>query len=155
MNKLKSIQDLATEFLNYLGEDFTVDVNEGEDMCAYHYVDIIQFDVNYYLPEYYPNFKNKLVEYNKSCGFDMDIHIATFGFLHEIGHLIAAQTYEDLDEELVANQFLADRIDADDVISYKNLKMEKDADYTAYDLYISHTEEIKKLDRAICRIMGV
>lgn len=147
------IHGLVNDFADELGYEFlSFDVNQ-DDMCAYHFVDLVSFDVSYYNPKVFEKFKAELKNWYEANNYHFDIHIGTFGLLHEMGHLIATAELEEgeLEEMISKNNFAKDYIDDEDLQSYKMLPMEQDADRIAYEIYTKHTDLVKQLDEAILK----
>lgn len=91
------------------------------------------------------------------------INYGTFSILHEIGHLIMIKTYDDADYEHSEYSYEVETIMAEAQIEwnknpdfwvvqenlmrkYRNLKLERDADKKAYELFLSFPQEVKALD---------
>ncbi len=153
--KCNAIEKLATAFAEQIGYDtITFDVN-CEDMSAYHFLEEVSFDIGYYDPKQRVESRNELQKWYDENNYHFDIHLATFGLLHEIGHLVAAYDMadEDLDLMLTNNNF--SKMFIRDLDTYKKLEMEQDADREALAIYNKHTSLVKELDRAIRKELGL
>ena len=61
--KYNQINSIENSFLEELDYDFiTVDSNDDE-MSAYYFMDIVRFDISYYLEDYMADFKQSLKEW--------------------------------------------------------------------------------------------
>lgn len=89
----------------------------------------------------------------------IDISQGTFAILHELGHIITADTYKNLSlrfsnyrkkVEYIMNN-VSDR--AEGLKQYRNLTLENDADKMAYKVYQLHKEKIDEFDKQIIQLL--
>ena len=85
--------------------------------------------------------------YHNYCSYN------TFVLLHEIGHIMCSDTYDNLEDELSLYQYQR-LINLNDkelsiytkIVNYMNLQLEKDANDWAYRYLLANTYKIKKLE---------
>lgn len=155
--ELRVIHKEVIELLDQLDlsyDSFDVDVNIGEEMFCQMENDFISFDIKYYNKKHNAQFKRELKKWNKQNGYNLNgIHLATFGLLHEIGHLIAAWGYDDIMEVFEHDDNIQLQYNYNMPLDlYKKLKTETDADTNAYRLFQEHKDEIIAFDKKVRKL---
>lgn len=154
MEHIQKIQELVDSFLDKLGrDDITVEADYDIGMLCYHEMREVMFDLNYYEPYHERPFKKAVKKWYNRNGYKFDIHIATFGLLHELGHLIAQDEYDNWEEEYAQYDLALNFLGRITLKKYKKLKMERDADRAGYEIYKTMTKQVRQLDREIKRIL--
>jgi hypothetical protein len=96
----------------------------------------------------------------KSYGWKIGVSMTTFAVLHELGHVLSKDNYENLDKELESynhKQFIliTKRLNSYlEMKEYRNLRLERDADRIAYKIYKKNKNIIKQYDKAIESLKG-
>lgn len=138
-----------------LGSDsFEIDVNIGNEMFCQMDNDFISFDVKYYNRNHEVQFKRELKKWNRENGYNLKgIHLATFGLLHEIGHMVAAWGYDDIMEVFDEDDNIQMQYNYNMPLDlYKKLRTETDADTNAYRLFQEYKDEIIAFDKKVRKL---
>lgn len=115
-------------------------------------------NIIYYSVAYVDKIKDLLKEAYKRKHHKIDVSMRTYGFLHELGHLLSKVEIKNLEKEMDAYNFdtfmleMKDLEQLDLMMEYKKLKLEKLADKYAYRFYKQYEPLIKKLDKKLCAI---
>lgn len=96
----------------------------------------------------------------KSYGWKVDVSMGTFAVLHELGHCLTAPSYDDLDKEMDAYthkkvKLAIKRLDPyKEMKEYRKIRIERDADLTAYAIYKANRKLIKEYDKKLLQVLG-
>jgi len=96
----------------------------------------------------------------KSYGWKVDVGMGTFAVLHELGHCLTAPNYEDLDKEHETYTYkqiklAIKKLDPyNEMKEYRKLRLEKDADITAYEIYKQNRKLIKEYDKKLMELLA-
>lgn len=96
----------------------------------------------------------------KSYGWKVDVSMGTFAVLHELGHCLTAPSYDDLDKEMEAYNYKQIKLAIKKLEPYKEMKeyrkirIERDADLTAYAIYKANRKLIKEYDKKLLQVLG-
>jgi hypothetical protein len=91
----------------------------------------------------------------KSYGWRVDVSMGTFAILHELGHCLTAPSYQDLDKEMNTYNHKQYKLNAkkldpyNEMKEYRKIKLERDADLTAYAIYKANRKLIKQYDKKL------
>lgn len=160
---MKPETKIIKDFLQALGIDKYIKVRHYRETET-DLKDTIRFNMNVYISDFQQT--QGKITYKILAENQMDfskINYGTFSILHEIGHLIMIKTYENADWEHTDYSRQVEEILTEAQIEYKQnpdywlvqenlsrkyrkLKLERDADKKAYELYLSFPKEVKALD---------
>lgn len=96
----------------------------------------------------------------KDYGWQIDVSMGTFAILHELGHCLTAPSYKNLDNEMdtyTHKQFklMIKKLDAyAEMKEYRKIRIERDADLTAYAIYKKNRKLIKEYDKKLLQVLG-
>lgn len=96
----------------------------------------------------------------KSYGWKVDVSMGTFAILHELGHCLTAPSYDDLDKEMKAYnhkqvKLMIKKLDAyTEMKEYRSIRIERDADLTAYAIYKANRKLIKQYDKKLLETLA-
>jgi hypothetical protein len=96
----------------------------------------------------------------KNYGWKIGVSMTTFAILHELGHILSKDNYENIDKELESythKQFvlISKKLNAYlEMKEYRNLRLERDADRIAYKIYKENKSIIKEYDQTIKELKG-
>lgn len=161
MKKISAYVKLVRQMLKDLGYSF-VKVHPSNVMCADMenqkiFLDTEWFDKDSEVAK--TSFKAVKKLY-KGYGWKVDVSMGTFAILHELGHCLTAPSYEDLDKEHEAYNYKQVKIILQKLDPYKEMKeyrkirLERDADLTAYAIYKKNRKLIKEYDKKLLQVLG-
>jgi|LGVF01.2.fsa_nt_gb hypothetical protein len=140
-------EKILTEFIHSIDKDIEVDV--GIEYCT----DITQRVIfigtlpNSFTTNLQPYlYIDRGIKYHNHCSFN------TWCLLHELGHIMSSDIYEDIDDELVIYQYErlinlhSDKSDYNIIKDYMDIQLEKDANDWAYKYLLNNKGKIKRLE---------
>lgn len=104
------------------------------------------------------NDKKLIAKLYREYGWKIKASMGIFSILHELGHLVSASNFQDLDYELdkynMNNYFLElSKITGYQQFKiYRKFKLERHADRIAYQIYKKNKDLIAKYDQALAQI---
>lgn len=136
-----------------------VRVKDGVRVCANADDSIIYINPEMYVNRDVENL-DMIWNYYMSENFKIEVDVATFVILHEIGHILTLSHLSPLE----LNQYLWDynrkcyelqqlATEKQRVKAYRNIAVEKMADTKAYELYNTYTKEIKEFDKKMVELI--
>lgn len=138
--------------------------------CAIIDCGIIFFNKEYYTDKY-KHLANMTMNILKQQKLDFGkIHFGTFSILHEIGHIVSSYRYIDIvrtynnyvdDENKLYAQFQKNckKMNLEQAKErwqreYRLLKIERDADKKAYEIYCAYPELVNELNQQMKKLLG-
>lgn len=150
----EEIKALMLEYAQKIDPEIEIEESKQFESDTFNKVVYAAFDEFYYT--YDDEILHKIVM--KEMGYELDISIQTYSFLHEIGHIVTMQKYEsafDVSVEYDRQRFAIVNSGMDPLSSlrrYKKLQLEKDADGWAYSHYQENKKIIEDLDKKFWEI---
>lgn len=161
MTKTSAYVKLVRQMLKELGYAF-IKIHPGKIMSADMENQKIFLDTEWFDK----NNENAKTSYKavkklyKSYGWKVDVSMGTFAVLHELGHCLTAPSYEDLDKEMETYDYKQVKLAIKKLDPYKEMKeyrqirIERDADLTAYAIYKANRKLIKEYDKKLLQVLG-
>jgi hypothetical protein len=157
---MKNYTRIVKKMFNELGYNF-IKVRKGEVMCADMENQVIYLDDEWFrLDTYETKQDTKAVKkLYKTYGWKISVSMGMFAILHELGHCLTAPTYSDLDKEHNAyihkqNKINTKILDNYNVMrKYRKIRLERDADLTAYAIYKKNKKLIAYYDKMLKEII--
>lgn len=153
---MKKHTKLFKEFLKKIGME-KIKVRNGKETECDMFQNIIWFSMDWYKSKELKEYENVFAKIYKEKNFDIKISLATFGFFHELGHIISKVELPDLNRSYTSyiNQTLKLPNDSikNRMVKYKNLRLEKLADKYGYAIYKTFEKEAIKLDKKLKAIV--
>ena len=113
--------------------------------------------MDWYKSKELKEYENVFAKIYKEKNFDIKISLATFGFFHELVHIISKVELTNLNRSYTSyiNQTLKLPNDSIEnrMVKYKNLRLEKLADKYGYAIYKTFEKEAIKLDKKLKAIV--
>ena len=152
---MKRQTKLFKDFLRKIGME-KIRVRNGKETECDMFENIIYFSMDWYKSKELKKYENVFAKIYKEKNFDIKISLATFGFFHELGHIISKVELPNLNYSYTAyiNQTLKlpNNTIENRMIKYKNLRLEKLADKYGYAIYKTFEKEAIRLDKKLLAI---
>lgn len=138
-------------------EKFTHSIDPEIEVVEYKHFSSNPMTKSIFIPV--DEFKNSTPEMKiqeqvlKEIGVSLEVGVATYAILHEIGHVIT--TYDNLLLEIALYDIALKRLfklnldPISELREYKKLQLEKDADLFAFDYMKRYPAKVKELERKI------
>lgn len=161
MKKISPYVKLVRQMLKDLGYGF-IKVHPSNVMCADMENQKIFLDTEWFIKDNYEaqTSHRAVKKLYKSYGWKVDVSMGTFAVLHELGHCLTAPSYEDLDKEHETYNYKQIQIilkklnPYQEMKEYRKIRLERDADLTAYAIYKKNRKLIKEYDKKLLEVMG-
>lgn len=152
---MKQQTKLFKDFLKKIGME-NVRVRNGKETECDMFQNIIWFSMDWYKSKELKKYENVFAKIYKEKNYDIKISLATFGFFHELGHIISKIELPNLNYSYSAYINQVQKLPKDTIenrmVKYKKLRLEKLADKYAYNLYKLYENEAIKLDKKLLAI---
>ena len=153
---MKKHTKLFKEFLKKIGME-KIKVHNGKETECDMFQNIIWFSMDWYKSKELKEYENVFAKIYKEKNFDIKISLATFGFFHELGHIISKVELPDLNRSYASyiNQTLKLPNDSikNRMVKYRNLRLEKLADKYGYAIYKTFEKQAIELDKKLKAIV--
>lgn len=161
MRKYNAYIKLVKSMLKDLGYNF-VKVKASKVMAADMEKQVILLDTEWFDKnnEQAKTSYKAVKKLYKTYGWKVDVGMGTFAILHELGHCLTAPTYENLDKEMNAYNHKQDKLTArkldpyNEMKEYRKIRLERDADLTAYAIYRKNRKLIKAYDKKLSELLA-
>jgi hypothetical protein len=150
---MKKQTKLFKDFLRKIGME-KIRVRNGKETECDMFQNIIWFSMDWYKSKELKRYENVFAKIYKEKNFDIKISLATFGFFHELGHIISKVELPNLNysytayinqvQKLPNNSSIENRM-----VKYKNLRLEKLADKYGYAIYKAFETQAIQLDKKL------
>lgn len=149
---MKQHTKLFKDFLRKIGMEKIRVRNHTETECDM-YGNIIYFSMDWFKDKTLLPYMKAIDKVYKEKNYDIKISLATFGFFHELGHIISKVEIKNLKYSLNAYVNQVKRLPKYDIekrmIKYRKLKIENLADKYAYAIYKTFEKQAIKLDKQL------
>lgn len=149
---MKQHTKLFKDFLRKIGMEKIRVRNHTETECDM-YGNIIYFSMDWFKDKTLLPYMKAIDKVYKEKNYDIKISLATFGFFHELGHIISKVEIKNLKYSLNAYVNQVKRLPKYDIekrmIKYRKLKIENLADKYAYAIYKTFEKQAIKLDKKL------
>lgn len=149
---MKQHTKLFKDFLRKIGMEKIRVRNNKETECDM-YGNIIYFSMDWFKDKALIPYINAIDKVYKEKNYDIKISLATFGFFHELGHIISKVEISNLHYSLIAYTNQIQKLPKYDIekrmIKYKKLRLENLADKYAYAIYKTFEKQAIKLDKQL------
>lgn len=149
---MKQHTKLFKDFLRKIGMEKIRVRNNKETECDM-YGNIIYFSMDWFKDKTLLPYMKAIDKVYKEKNYDIKISLATFGFFHELGHIISKVEIKNLKYSLNAYVNQVKRLPKYDIekrmIKYRKLKIENLADKYAYAIYKTFEKQAIKLDKKL------
>ena len=149
---MKQHTKLLKEFLRKIGME-KIRVRNNKEMECDMYGNIIYFSMDWFKDKALTPYINAIDKVYKEKNYDIKISLATFGFFHELGHIISKVEIPNLHYSLIAYTNQIQKLPKYDIekrmLKYKKLRLENLADKYAYAIYKTFEKQAIKLDKQL------
>lgn len=149
---MKQHTKLFKDFLRKIGMEKIRVRNNKETECDM-YGNIIYFSMDWFKDKALIPYINAIDKVYKEKNYDIKISLATFGFFHELGHIISKVEIPNLNYSLIAYANQIQKLPKYDIekrmLKYKKLRLENLADKYAYAIYKTFEKQAIKLDKQL------
>lgn len=146
---------LLKDFLKKIKME-NVRVRNGKETECDMFQNIIWFSMDWYKSKQLKKYENVFAKIYKEKNFDIKISLATFGFFHELGHIISKVELPNLNYSYSAYINQVQKLPKDTIenrmVKYKKLRLENLADKYGYLLYKLYEKEAIKLDKKLLKV---
>jgi hypothetical protein len=153
---MKQQTKLFKDFLKSIGMS-KIRVRNGKETECDMFQNIIWFSMDWYKSKELKEYENVFAKIYKEKKFDIKISLATFGFFHELGHIISKVELKDVNRSYASyiNQIqkLPNNTIENRMVKYKNLRLEKLADKYGYAIYKTFEKQAIELDKKLKAIL--
>jgi len=155
---MKQYQKLVKSLLKDLGYK-DVKVKIANAMCCDMENQTIYLNNEWFVSGIENESKKAVKQVYKDYGWKISVSMGTFGILHELGHCVSYYDYENY--ESVYNNYIHKqnklaslKLNAYETMKlYRNIKLEKDADLNAYQIYKDNKKLIKEYDKKLIKLL--
>jgi hypothetical protein len=149
---MKKQTKLFKEFLKKIGME-KIRVRNGIETECDMFQNIIFFSMDWYKSKDLKEYENVFAKIYKEKNYDIKISLATFGFFHELGHIISKVELPNLNRSYISYINQVQKLPNDTIENrmrkYKNLRLEKLADKYAYAIYKTFERQAIELDKKL------
>jgi len=149
---MKQHTKLFKDFLKSIGME-KIRVRNGIETQCDMFENIIYFSMDWYKDKELKPYENAIAKVYKEKNYDIKISLATFGFFHELGHIISKVEIPNLNYSLIAYANQIKKLEKYDIekrmLKYKKLRLENIADKYAYATYKTFEKHAIKLDKKL------
>ena len=153
---MKKHTKLFKEFLKKIGME-KIKVRNGKETECDMFQNIIWFSMDWYKSKELKEYENVFAKIYKEKNFDIKISLATFGFFHELGHIISKVELKNVNRSYASYinqvQKLPNNTIENRMVKYKNLRLEKLADKYGYAIYKTFEKQAIELDKKLKAIV--
>ena len=153
---MKKHTKLFKEFLKKIGME-KIKVRNGKETECDMFQNIIWFSMDWYKSKELKEYENVFAKIYKEKNFDIKISLATFGFFHELGHIISKVELKNVNRSYTSYinqvQKLPNNTIENRMVKYKNLRLEKLADKYGYAIYKTFEKQAIELDKKLKAIV--
>ena len=153
---MKQQTKLLKDFLKKIGME-NVRVRNGKETECDMFQNIIWFSMDWYKSKELKEYENVFAKIYKEKNFDIKISLATFGFFHELGHIISKVELKNVNRSYASYinqvQKLPNNTIENRMVKYKNLRLEKLADKYGYAIYKTFEKQAIELDKKLKAIV--
>lgn len=152
---MKQQTRLLKDFLKTLGMK-TIKVQNAKQTECDMGKNIIYFSMDWYKSKELKEYENAISKIYQQNNYDIKISLATFGFFHELGHIISKVELKNVNRSLVAYSNQVKRLPNNTIENrmrkYRNLRLEKLADKYGYAIYKTFETQAIQLDKKLKEI---
>jgi hypothetical protein len=149
---MKQQTKLFKDFLRKVGMK-EIRVRNGKETECDMFQNIIFFSMNWYKSKELKVYENVFAKIYKEKKYDIKISLATFGFFHELGHIISKVELPNLIYSYTAYINQVQKLPNDSIenrmVKYKKLRLENLADKYGYLLYKLYEKQAIQLDKKL------
>jgi hypothetical protein len=155
---MKEYTKLVKSLLKELGYS-DVKVRVANAMCADMENQTIYLNNEWFVSGIENDSKKAVKQVYKDYGWKIGVSMGTFGILHELGHCVSYDSYDDYESVYMnyihkQNKIASQKLNAYQTMKlYRNIKLEKDADLNAYAIYKANTKLIKEYDKKLIKLL--
>lgn len=149
---MKQHTKLFKDFLRKINMEKIRVRNNKETECDM-YGNIIYFSMDWFNDKELVPYMKAIEKVYQEKNYDIKISLATFGFFHELGHIISKAEISNLRYSLIAYTNQIQKLPKYDIekrmLKYKKLRLENLADKYGYAIYKLYEKQAIKLDKKL------
>jgi hypothetical protein len=153
---MKQQTKLFKDFLKSVGME-KIRVRNGKETECDMFQNVIFFSMDWYKSKELKKYENVFAKIYKEKNFDIKISLATFGFFHELGHIISKVELKNLNRSYTSYINQIQKLPNDTIENrmrkYKKLRLEKLADKYGYAIYKTFEKQAIELDKKLKAIV--
>jgi hypothetical protein len=152
---MKQQTKLFKDFLKKIGMG-KIKVRNAYEMESDMFKNIIFFSMKWYKEKELLPYTKAIAKLYKQKKYDIKISLATFGFFHELGHILSKVEIKDLNKSMIAYGNQIEKLPKKNLekrmLKYRALRLEKLADKWGYLIYKTFEKQAIKLDNKLLAI---